>query len=189
MPSKTVSAKNCSISSSVAFCSCFLFIYRAMIILVLLIESVVLPVGPGSAVVGDAVAAGEGGFVGDSLAGIELAGEGGYRSHGCISRMRFHVGRSTPTPINPLGAGEHDAAVAVVPRTSFSFCWSTGNYHFVHHDKFVRVNLRPSLPIRQFPPRPCGARSSYARGCRDSTSQSRYPMVPTTSLILHCSCL
>ena len=32
--------------------------------------------GPGGAIVGDSVAAGEGGFVSDGLAGIEFAGEG-----------------------------------------------------------------------------------------------------------------
>ena len=47
--------------------------------------------GPSGAVVGDAVAAGEGGFVGDSLAGIELAGEGVG-----IGLTRMHLADAVP---------------------------------------------------------------------------------------------
>lgn len=72
--------------------------------------------GPSGAVVGDAITAGEGGFVGDGLAGIEFAGEGvGVGLTGMHLTDVVPCGAIYAYADEPLGAGEDDAAMAVIP--------------------------------------------------------------------------
>lgn len=92
---------------------------------------------PSGAVVGDAVALFEGGFVGDGLTGIELAGEGVS-----IGLTWMHLTDEVPCGAiyananQALRASEDDATMAVVPSIVLVLL-EHRELDFVHHDKFI----------------------------------------------------
>lgn len=93
--------------------------------------------GPSGAVVGDAITAGEGGFVGDGLAGIEFAGEGvGVGLTGMHLTDVVPCGAIYAYADEPLGAGEDDAAMAVIPSVVLVLL-KHRELDFVHHDELV----------------------------------------------------